>query len=148
MRNWLFIGINLSMIAGQVLIIMVGGRALQVVHLNGAQWGYSIVLGFLSIPVAILTRCVPDDAFQRMTPLVGWYRKAGHGRQASYGVQRSNWDSALVKVREELEVVSWVHDGHLNSHDWRTIHQRKPGLKPVTVMVGLVAGSIGGWPRT
>jgi P-type Ca2+ transporter type 2C len=48
-QNWIFRGINLSMIAGQVLIIMTGGRALQVVHLNSVQWGYSIVLGFLSI---------------------------------------------------------------------------------------------------
>jgi P-type Ca2+ transporter type 2C len=125
------------MIAGQVLIIMIGGRALQVVHLNGAQWGYSIVLGFLSIPVAIITRCVPDDAFQRIIPRRWWSQIARHGQVVSDGNQQTDWDSALLKVREEMELVSWVHGGRLHARDWRTISHRKPGLKPVAVMAGL-----------
>jgi Ca2+-transporting ATPase len=114
-RNWLFIGINLSMIAGQVLIIMIGGRALQVVRLNGAQWGYSIVLGFLSIPVAIVTRCVPDDAFQQIIPRRWWSQMAKHGRAVSNGGQQTDWNSALLKVGEEMGLVSWVHGGRLHA---------------------------------
>lgn len=136
------------MVAGQVLIIMIGGRALQVVHLNGAQWGYSIVLGFLSIPVAIITRCVPDDAFQRIIPRQWWSQIASHGQEASDGRQLTDWDSALLKVRDEMELVPWFHGGRLHARDWRNISHRKSGLKPVAIMAGLVAGSIGGWPRT
>jgi Ca2+-transporting ATPase len=133
------------MIAGQVLIIMIGGRALQVVRLNGAQWGYSIALGFLSIPIAVITRCVPDDAFQRIVPRRWWSQ---HGRVVSNGSQQTDWDSALLKVREEIELVSWVHGGRLHAREWRGTSHRKSGLKPVAVMAGLIAGSIGGWPRT
>ncbi|KAG9247718.1 hypothetical protein BJ878DRAFT_553797, partial [Calycina marina] len=47
-RNWFFIGINLIMIGGQIMIIFVGGKAFHVRPLNVAQWGYSVVLGALS----------------------------------------------------------------------------------------------------
>ena len=73
---------------------------------------------------------------------------ASHGRVVSYGGQQTDWDSALLKVREEMELVSWVHGGRLYASDRRTISHRRPGLKPVAVMAGLIAGSIGGWPRT
>ena len=59
----------------------------------------------------------------------------------------TDWDSALLKVRDEMELVSWGHGGRLYTRDWRHICHRKPGLKPVVVMAGLMAGSIGGWPR-
>lgn len=147
-QNWLFIGINFSMIAGQVLIIMIGGRALQVVHLNGAQWGYSIGLGFLSIPVAIITRCVPDNALQRIVPRLRWCQVVGYGRERSNRSQQADWDAALLKVREEIELVAWLPGRRSHTRDWRNICHRKPGLNSAAVMAGLIAGSIGGWPRT
>ncbi|RFU33301.1 hypothetical protein B7463_g3028, partial [Scytalidium lignicola] len=119
-RNWLFIGINLCMIIGQVIIVTLGGRALQVVRLNGAQWGYSIALGFLSITFAVIIRCVPDHIFREIIP----------------------------QIREEMEFLSWVNGGRLHACNLRGKSRGKSGLKPVAVMAGLVAGSIGGWPRT
>lgn len=124
---------------------MFGGKALQVVHLNGAQWGYSIALGFLSIPVAIVTRCVSDDTFQKIIPRRWWPHLSSHGRE---GAEPTDWDSALLKVREETELVSLIHDGRLHACGWGNTSHRRPSLKPVTVMAGLIAGSIGGWPRT
>ncbi|PVH69428.1 calcium-translocating P-type ATPase [Cadophora sp. DSE1049] len=139
-RNWLFVAINLSMIVGQVIIVLVGGRALQVVHLTGAQWGYSIVLGFFSIPIAVLIRYFPDE----------WFRKIIPGRWLATNpvpVQVTDWDFVLEEIREEMKFISWVHGGRL--HKWRRRGRitGKGGLKPVAAMAGLVAGSIGGWPR-
>lgn len=66
-RNRLF-GLMLAiMIAGQVLIIFVGGEAFVVVPLNGPQWGISLVLGFFSIPVGILIRLFPDSIIRVCT---------------------------------------------------------------------------------
>ncbi|ROW04736.1 hypothetical protein VMCG_04813 [Cytospora schulzeri] len=59
-RNWFFIGINLIMIGGQVLIIFVGGAAFEITRLNGKEWGLSIGLGAISIPWGILIRKFPD----------------------------------------------------------------------------------------
>ncbi|KFZ20554.1 hypothetical protein V502_03144, partial [Pseudogymnoascus sp. VKM F-4520 (FW-2644)] len=143
-RNWLFIGINLSMIVGQVIIILIGGRALQVVRLNGAQWGYSIVLGFLSIPVAVITRLIPDDVFQKIIPHRWQPQVTTSAPVVSDESQLKDWNSALLEIREELEILSWIHGGRLQECNRRNKSHRKSSLKPVAVMAGLVAGSIGG----
>ncbi|OBT53106.1 hypothetical protein VE04_07948 [Pseudogymnoascus sp. 24MN13] len=147
-RNWLFIGINLSMIVGQVIIILISGRALQVVRLNGAQWGYSIVLGFLSIPVAVITRFIPDDVFQKIIPYRWQPQVTTSALVVSDESQLKDWNSVLLEIREELEILSWIHGGRLHAYNRRNKSHRKSSLKPVAVMAGLVAGSIGGWPRT
>jgi len=59
-KNWMFIAINCIMVGGQVMIIFVGGRAFQVTRIGGREWGVSIVLGLLSIPVGALIRTIPD----------------------------------------------------------------------------------------
>jgi hypothetical protein len=53
------------MIGGQILIVFVGGRAFSVVPLSGAQWGISVVLGALSLPVGVIIRLIPDRLFNR-----------------------------------------------------------------------------------
>lgn len=146
-RNWLFIGINFSMIVGQVIIVMIGGRALQVVRLNGAQWGYSIALGFLSIPVAVITRCVPDDAFRKIIPR-RWQLQVTTSMSVESGEsQEKDWNSAILAIREEMKVLSWVYGGRLHACNWRGMFHGKSRLKPGAAMAGLVAGSIGGWPQ-
>lgn len=128
------------MIVGQVIIVLLGGRALQVVHISGAQWGYSIVLGFLSIPVAVLIRCFPDEWFQEIIP-ARWLASQATPAQAS------DWESVLEEIREEMKFISWVHGGRLQK--WRRMGRatENGGMKTVAAMAGLIAGSIGGWPR-
>jgi Ca2+-transporting ATPase len=67
-HNWFFIVILLIMIGGQTMIIFVGGVAFQVTRLNGAQSGYSIVLGFLSLPVGMIIRLIPDELVRKCLP--------------------------------------------------------------------------------
>ncbi|KEF50966.1 Ca2+-transporting ATPase [Exophiala aquamarina CBS 119918] len=59
-KNWLFMLMFTIMAAGQVLIVFIGGDAFVVTRLNGAQWAISLVLGFMSIPMGILIRLIPD----------------------------------------------------------------------------------------
>lgn len=58
--NWIFVAVVAVMIGGQILIVFVGGRALEVVKLTAPQWGVSLLLGFISLPLGALLRCVPD----------------------------------------------------------------------------------------
>lgn len=51
------------------MIIFVGGKAFSVTPLNGAQWGYSVILGALSLPVAIIIRFIPDHWIAKCLPL-------------------------------------------------------------------------------
>ncbi|GKT41889.1 calcium-transporting ATPase PAT1 [Colletotrichum spaethianum] len=59
-KNWFFIGINLIMVGGQVLIIFVGGAAFQIRPLNGKEWGLSVGLGAISLPFGVFIRLIPD----------------------------------------------------------------------------------------
>lgn len=60
LKNYWLIGITLIMVGGQILIVFVGGEALQVTRINGPQWAISIVCGFCCIPFAVLLRLFPD----------------------------------------------------------------------------------------
>lgn len=59
-KNYFFIGINLIMIGGQILIIFVGGEAFKIERLNGKDWGLSVGIGALSLPLGALIRLIPD----------------------------------------------------------------------------------------
>jgi len=67
-RNWFFIGINCIMVGGQIMIIFIGGRAFSITRLNGPQWGYSLVLGALSLPMAVVIRLIPDAFIAEFLP--------------------------------------------------------------------------------
>ena len=59
-RNYFFIGINIIMFAGQVLIVFVGGEAFQIKRINGAQWAICILCALPCLLWAIVLRYVPD----------------------------------------------------------------------------------------
>jgi Ca2+-transporting ATPase len=67
-RNWFFMGINFITICGQVLIVNIGSSALSTVRLDAKQWAISILLGALSLPIAVLIRLIPDDFIRRFLP--------------------------------------------------------------------------------
>ncbi|KAM4055987.1 E1-E2 ATPase domain-containing protein [Hirsutella rhossiliensis] len=60
LRNPWFIGVQLLTMAGQLAIIFKGGEAFDTVPLTGAQWGWSLLFGLLTIPLGALLRQVPD----------------------------------------------------------------------------------------
>lgn len=59
-RNWYFLAIALLIGGMQVLIMFVGGAAFTVVRQTPAQWATAIICGFISIPVGLVIRIIPD----------------------------------------------------------------------------------------
>lgn len=55
-----------TVVGGQILIVEVGGAAFQTIPIGGRDWGISIVLGALSLPIAVLVRLLPPAPFERM----------------------------------------------------------------------------------
>lgn len=51
-----------------MIIIFVGGSALSTVRLSGTQWVMSIVLGAISLPVAVLIRLIPNHFLREFIP--------------------------------------------------------------------------------
>lgn len=114
-RNWFFMAINVIMVGGQVMIIFVGGKAFNVVHLNGAQWAYSIILGFLSIPVGAVIRLVPDELLLRLIPEYIKSRPKGPELIISDEEEHFRFPKPLADVKEELSFLKRVKGGRLNN---------------------------------
>lgn len=60
LRNPWFIGVQCMTLVGQFVIIFKGGEAFDTEPLSGAQWGWSMLFGVLTIPLGALIRQVPD----------------------------------------------------------------------------------------
>jgi Ca2+-transporting ATPase len=61
--NKFFIGIFFICVLGQVVIVQFGGAAFQVVSIDGAHWAVAIIIGFLSLPIGVVIRLIPDNVF-------------------------------------------------------------------------------------
>lgn len=76
LRNPWFIGVQILTLVGQFVIIFKGGEAFDTVPLTGAQWGWSLLFGVLTIPLGALIRQVPDryvaSFFQNVGHLLRW----------------------------------------------------------------------------
>jgi Ca2+-transporting ATPase len=129
-RNPFFIGINLIMIGGQVMIIFIGGRAFSVKRLNAAQWAYSIILGALSLPIAVIIRLIPDELIRKLIPH-RWQHKETPDVVVSDDEPRFEWNPALVEIREELAFLKKVRRGRLNAVKFKLQHPREiiPGSR-------------------
>ena len=115
LHNWFFLGINVIMVGGQVLIIFVGGKAFNVVRLNDAQWVYSIVLGFLSIPVGAAIRLIPDELILRLIPEYLKRRPKGPELTITDEEEHFRFPKPLADVKEELSFLKRVKGGRLNN---------------------------------
>ena len=107
--------INVVMVGGQIIIIFVGGKAFDVVHLNAAQWAYSIVLGFLSIPVGAVIRLIPDELLLKLIPEHVISRPRGPELTISNEEEHFRFPHPLADVREELSFLKRVKGGRLNN---------------------------------
>ncbi|KAF4992269.1 hypothetical protein FGRMN_7299 [Fusarium graminum] len=66
LRNPWFIGVQLITVVGQFVIVIKGGEAFDTSPLTGAQWGWSLLFGIMSIPLGALIRHIPDSLVQRL----------------------------------------------------------------------------------
>lgn len=107
--------INVVMVGGQVMIIFVGGKAFNVVHLNGAQWAYSIILGFLSIPVGACIRLIPDELLISLVPSYLMNRNKNPEVTISDEEEQFRFPKPLADVKEELTFLKKFKGGRLNN---------------------------------
>lgn len=120
-RNYWFLGIQLIIVAGQVLIIFVGGAAFAVHELKGVQWAYCLILGALSMPMAVVIRLLPDEIFQKLIPHFG--RGSSSAPQLLVtDEQRYAWNPALEEIREELTFLKKVRGGRLSQLRYKLQH--------------------------
>ncbi|KAJ5682263.1 ATPase P-type K/Mg/Cd/Cu/Zn/Na/Ca/Na/H-transporter [Penicillium macrosclerotiorum] len=116
-RNKWFIGIQVIIVGGQVLIIFVGGAAFSVKRLDqGSQWAVSLVLGALSVPIAVVIRLIPDEFIKKVIPHL-WHTRSSHKKGPELVVsdedRRFEWNPALEEIRDQLQFIKTVRGGRL-----------------------------------
>jgi Ca2+-transporting ATPase len=129
-RNYFFIGVNLVMVGGQVMIIYVGGRAFNVVGLTGEQWGYSILFGFLSIPMGVIIRLIPDELLLSILPK-SLFKPSKKGPEVTIEDEEQGFSfpQPLKDVRDELAWLKRMKGGRVNNlrfamHDPKSVFTR------------------------
>jgi Ca2+-transporting ATPase len=125
-HNWFFILILLIMIGGQTMIIFVGGVAFKVTRLNGAQWGYSIVLGFLSLPVGVIVRLIPDELVRKCIPN---FFKRKSTPELVVSDEDYQWSQGLLEIRDELAFIKRVRGGRLSNLKFKMQHPKEAFTK-------------------
>ncbi|CAO2654722.1 Nn.00g114550.m01.CDS01 [Neocucurbitaria sp. VM-36] len=121
-HNWFFIVILLIMIGGQTMIIFVGGVAFSVTRLNGPQWGYSIVLGFLSLPVGVIVRLIPDELIEKCIPN---FFKRKRTPEVVVSDEDYQWNQGMLEIRDELAFLRKVRGGRLSSLKFKVQHPKE-----------------------
>lgn len=92
---------------------------------TGPQWATAIVLGFLSIPVGMLIRCIPDDLVRKCIP-EAWKRKPSPpGLIISDEERFSEYPEVFTDVRDELQFLKKLKGGRLNNLKFAVKHPRE-----------------------
>lgn len=125
-RNYFFIFINFIMIGGQVMIIFVGGRAFNVTRLTGAQWGLSLGLGAISLPIGVFMRLIPDKLIVKLIP--DWVKRRAAPKVTVTDEESSaldNFNQAVQEIREELSFIRKFKGGRMNQLKFVVKHPRE-----------------------
>lgn len=119
-KNPIFIGISLIMCGGQTIIAIYGKDAFGIAPdgQTAAMWGYAIFLGFLSIPVGMIIRLIPDAFVAKLIPesLRRMTRRKVPGVMVSDDEERFQaYPEPFAEVRDELAFIKRVKGGRLNN---------------------------------
>ncbi|KAH9928146.1 uncharacterized protein B0H18DRAFT_954130 [Fomitopsis serialis] len=106
-----YMGIMLIEIGVQILLVFVGGTAISVTRIGGAEWGDSLALGLVSIPLGVPTRYVHSEPVERLL-------KALHIMSNPIILPTTHtagdWNTAIESVRDNLRTFAAVVCRHLS----------------------------------
>ncbi|KAF3762054.1 hypothetical protein M406DRAFT_94760 [Cryphonectria parasitica EP155] len=130
LKNWFFIGISIIMCGGQVLIVFVGGKAFNIA--SGGQsaimWGTAILLGFLSIPIGVVIRLIPDSLLEKMVPES--LKRRAQSKVPEFTVSDDeerfqHYPAPFADVRDELAFMKRLKGGRVNNLKFAMKHPRE-----------------------
>jgi len=153
LNNYYFIFITLLEVAIQILIVFVGGSAFQVTSMNGRDWGISIALGFVSMPLGALIRLIPNGPCERLFIKLRLLPDPNKLPTVNPVAEEEEWNPAIKLVRDNLNTFSTIRGARLRGSSFvgksRTARLQKAGVNPsslMTMVPTLVMTSIGaGW---
>ncbi|KAI8060073.1 hypothetical protein BC940DRAFT_247066 [Gongronella butleri] len=94
----LFLVVQLVVVLCQYFIVTFGGLAFKTVPLSLAQWGITVGIGFLSLPVGFFIRILPD--------CFGCERHFNEEAIPLASYSRMHWEGAIGDIRREIRILS------------------------------------------
>ncbi|KDQ57233.1 hypothetical protein JAAARDRAFT_35849 [Jaapia argillacea MUCL 33604] len=150
LQNYYFIGITLLEIVVQIVIVFIGGAAFQVTRIGAREWGISLALGVVSIPLGALVRLIPNGPIERF--FIKVHLLPNPEVLPTKNVQ---WNPAIDLVRDNLGTFANLRGGRLRGSSFVAKSRKArmeegqfvPNLSSLMTMVPtLVASSVGaGW---
>lgn len=129
-QNWFFIGISAIMCGGQVLIVFVGGKAFDIASggQSGIMWGTAILLGFLSIPIGVVIRLIPDVLCEKLVPES--LKRRAQSKVPDLTVSDDeerfqHYPAPFADVRDELTFMKRLKGGRINNLKFAMKHPRE-----------------------
>lgn len=118
------------MCGGQVLIIFVGGKAFNIASggQTGIMWGTAILLGFLSIPIGVVIRLIPDSLCEKLVPESLKRRAHSKGLEVTVSDDEErfqHYPAPFSDVRDELAFLKRLKGGRINNLKFAMKHPRE-----------------------
>ena len=110
--------------------MFVGGHAFQVTQIPGREWGISLALGFMSLPIGFLIRCVPNDHIEPFFKKMGLLKESSELPTTS--PEASDWNPAIKLVQEKLTMFSKIRGGRLRASSF-VVKSRTTRMKEADV---------------
>ena len=126
-QNWFFISISAIICGGQVIIIFFGGAAFQIAPQGQTptMWGIAIVLGFLSIPVGVIIRLIPDWVLEALVPEFLKRRASKVPGLTVSDEEMGMYPEPLADLRDELNFLRRMKGGRLNNLKFAIQHPKE-----------------------
>lgn len=115
-------------------MVFVGSSAFQVTRIGGAEWGISLALGVVSIPLGALIRLLPNKPFERMLVFL----RLLPGPEGLPTIKPdAEWNEAIELVRDNLATFANLRGGRLRSSSfvWKSRSARVQDERKVPLFV-------------
>ncbi|KAF7515061.1 hypothetical protein G7054_g14789 [Neopestalotiopsis clavispora] len=118
------------MCGAQILIIFVGDQPFSISQTNppqtGLQWALAIALGFISIPIGIVIRLIPDELLLKLIPASLKQRSSrAPGFTVTDEERFYHYPEPLADVRDELKFLKRFKGGRLNNLKFAMQHPKE-----------------------
>ncbi|KAG6839792.1 hypothetical protein C0991_011647 [Blastosporella zonata] len=113
LKNRYFLAITLIEIGVQIMIVFVAKDAFQVTRIGGREWGISLALGIVSIPLGVFVRLLPNEPFEKIFKKLGLLGSSEI--LPSTSPEGESWRNTVNIVKENLGTFANLRGGRLRS---------------------------------
>jgi len=139
LKNWYFMAITFIELTVQVMICFVGGSAFQVTRMGTKEWGISLALGCMSLPLGALIRLTPSEPCKRVLEKLRLMPKPD-APPTMFPDAEPGFAFAEGQMRDNLSTFARLRGGRMRGSSFvRTSRSANPDPEGPRLVSGLLA---------